>query len=157
MRRAFALVCIVGLALGLSACAPQAPSYDEVVAETEDAMELIRATLPADAPLDDRSGEPFSCELDGGGLLAGEGQFWTGLWTIDMPADFDGKAYIDGLPAELGDDFTVEGNVIDVSFPVVRLRPTATPDILIDVTTNAEGEEPFVDIRAISRCGEAES
>ncbi|MDW4572907.1 hypothetical protein R8Z57_09005 [Microbacterium sp. M3] len=118
------------------------------MAETEEAMQLIRDTLPADAPLNDRSGEPFACKLEGG-----EGEFFTGLWDIEMPAGFDGQAYIDALPGELGDDFTIETNVIDVSFPVIRLRPSAAPDVLIDVTTNAEDEAPFVSIRAISRCG----
>lgn len=116
-------------------------------------MQAIVDTLPQGAEVRDNSGEPFACEIGGGSLLSGDGQFYTGIWVIEQDAGFDGQAFVDELPEKLGDDFVIEDSQVDVSFPAVRLRPADLPEVLISVTTNAAEEDPFVEVRGYSRCG----
>lgn len=144
--------CVLGLALFLTGCSSP-PSYDEVRAETEDAMQKIVDTLPDGTPLEDRSGEPFACDPNSGNLLSGDGQFYTGQWVLYPVGDFNGADFVDELPSKLGEEFVVDEDVIDTSFPLVRLRPADAHDVVIDVTTNSDGDDPFIGIRAISRCG----
>jgi hypothetical protein len=157
MKRVLQLAAVGAVALTLAACTPQPepapPSYEEVREEATDAMQLIVNVLPEGLEVEDLSTDPFACELTGDTVLSGSGLFYTGRWIIHPEGDFDGQAFIDELPAKLGDDFVVDDTAVEVSYPVVALKPTAAPEVLIDVTANTPDEEPFIGISAISRCG----
>lgn len=155
MKSILSAATVAALVLALTSCSPtaQPPTYDEVQGEAIDAMQLIVDTLPEGQELEDRSKEPYACELGGDTLLSGEGRFYTGHWVIYPEGEFDGQAFIDELPSKLGDDFVIDDTALEVSYPALALRPKAAPDVLIDVTANTSSQEPFIDILAISRCG----
>ncbi|WP_127817690.1 hypothetical protein [Microbacterium sp. CPCC 204701] len=154
MKRALTAVVAIALVVTLSACmGTPAPTYDEVHDEAVDAMKRIADTLPGGTEIDDRSRDPDACELGSDVLLSGDGLYFTGHWVAQPGSDFDSQKFIDELPDKLGDDFLVDDTAVDVSFPAVRLRPTNSPDVLIDVAGSTPSEEPFIDILVISRCG----
>ncbi len=153
MKQLLSAACLTAIAVVLVGCSAEQPTYNEVRDEATDAMQLIVDALPEGLGFEDKSGEPFACTVGGDTLLSGDGQFYTGIWVAYPDGEFDGQALIEELPSKLGDDFVVDDTALEVSYPVVALKPTAAPDVLIDVTASTPSEDPFIEIRAISRCG----
>jgi hypothetical protein len=152
VKRAVA-VTLIGAVVALLASCAQPPLYQEVHADTVDAMQAVADELPEGTLVEDRSNAPYGCSLDGGGLFApsSDGLFFTGHWEASPPEDFDGQAFIDRLPAALGDEWEADHGGVEVSFPAVALN---TNGIVLDIWVVDVDGELVVDILAISRCGQ---
>lgn len=158
MRRLVAVGSLVAaISLVLTSCAASPPpSYDEVHDEAVAAMEEVVGTLPADSVVEDLSNDPYPCDAGSGSYFDGEGQFFTGHWAVYPPhATFDGEAFIDALPDELGDDWVVDENAIEMSIPSVRISNGETSMTVAAAVDEDGGRGPYIDILAISRCGAA--
>lgn len=78
--------------------------------------------------------------------------FYTGHWAAYPGDDFDGQAFIDALPGQLGDEWTVNKDVVPISRPNVAIE-SDTVSLDVWIVTDDDGELA-VDILAISRCGQ---
>lgn len=151
MKRVIGAAAVCAGLLMLAGCA-QPPSYEQVRADTEKAMQAVVDQLPAGVEVEDLSRPPYDCDLGGGGLLSGgDGQFFTGHWAAYPDDIFDGQAYIDELPAGLGDGWEVDESAVEVSYPALSIK---TKGVLLDISV-VEGDdgETIVDILGISPCG----
>ena len=134
-------------ALLLTGCTmTELPSYDAVTDETTAAMQLIADQLPETTRVEETTTEPYGCE-DGGVL-------YTGHWVLFQPDDFNGEAFVDALPEQLGDSFVARDLGIDTGRPTVDFIATAHGDTQVGVVAGETDGEPWVDITALSRCAE---
>lgn len=146
-RRLASLAAITAAALLLTGCTmTKLPTYDTVRDETTAAIELIADQLPETTRVQDIPNEPYGCENDS--------VLYTGHWVLFQPAGFDGEAFIDALPDQLGEDFVVRDLGIESSRPNVHFIATAHGETQVGVATGETDGEPWVDITALSRCAE---
>lgn len=150
-RRIFATVVLLAVTL-LGACSPVRPTYSTVRDETVAALETIAELIPE--PKVVHAGaeqDPYSCSDS---LLPSRdaGSFYTGHWTADVPDTFDVAAFVNSLPALLGEEWVREDLGIAVSFATVDLRQTSTGVSLTVEDHSADGSR-VIDFIAISRCG----
>ncbi len=145
------------IAFALTSCvaSPPAPTYHEVHAEAAAALQEVVDALPEGIEVEDRSMDPYACNVASGGLFEGggeEGEFFTGHLVAYPDAAFDGEAFIEGLPEVLGDDWKVDKNASEMSIPSVTML---TGGVLVTVAAASveDNEGPYVDILAISNCG----
>jgi hypothetical protein len=143
-----ALILLAAGALALTGCAPTPlPTYEAVRGEAQAAMQRVVDELPAGLEVaKNPSDNPFGC--------SGDGVFYTGQWTIDTPESFDGQAFVDGLPAALGEDFLVEETRLELSYPAVSFIATGYANSTVDVSVLTRDEGIVVDILSTSRCAQ---
>ena len=122
------------------------PTYDTVRGETNAAMQLISDQLPDTTHVTEGPDRPYHCEENG--------MFYTGKWVLFQPDDFDGEAFVDDLPAQLGEEFEVRDIGIESSQPAVHFIATDHGDTLISVAAGETDGEQWIDITALSRCAE---
>lgn len=143
-----ALALLAAAALTLTGCAPTPlPTYETVRSEAQSAMQRVVDELPTGLRVDKNpSDKPFGC--------SGDGVFYTGQWTIETPEGFDGQAFVDGLPAALGEDFVVEETRLKLSYPAVSFIATGYKDSTLDVSVLTRDEGVVVDLLSTSQCAQ---
>jgi hypothetical protein len=148
-RRSLATTAFALVLLGtLTGCTmqQQLPTWQDAQTETQDAIQRVLDELPTDTHLNDRSDDvPYAC---------GDGAMFTGHWEADLPQGFDVAAFIDGLPAALGTDFTPEASDVPLSDPNVNLRAKTYGNIVVSVRGYEFEGHPALDVLAISRCAQ---
>lgn len=86
--------------------APPLPDLSTVKAEAHAVMEPVAELLSAATTRDWGKGSLLTCgDMFKPGSSDTAGVTYTGHWGFRMPKGFDGEAFIDGLPAALGDDW----------------------------------------------------
>lgn len=152
MRRAgLSITILIGLAT-LGGCTAGRPSYEEVRDQAVAALTTIVDLVPSPRTVDvGPEQEPYGCS-DPLLPFRGEGAFYTGHWTAEVPETFDIAAFIESLPAKLGDGWTEEHLGIDVSFATVDLVQEST-GVSVAVEDHSMDGRRLIDVLAISRCG----
>ena len=154
-----AAVVLGGLAGIKALTTTQLPSLAEVKDESHDVMEPIVELLPEPTARDWGAGSLMTCGdmFATGPVDRSAGFFYTGHWSLWMPGDFDGEAFIEGLPAALGDDYVVmlERGSVPNPDPHVDLRHVETRiPVYVTFVVDDDTGEKIIDIRALSRCAE---
>ncbi|MDQ1218434.1 hypothetical protein [Microbacterium arborescens] len=138
---------IASLSAVTGCSSPTLPTYDTVRAETEAAIQRIADELPAGARFSPRpEGSPYGC--DSGGVM------YTGQWDMYPAPGFDGGRFIETLPDQLGDGFTVEELGFDPGFPALGLIADAYGGTGINVSVGSIDGADVVGITALSRCAQ---
>ncbi|WP_447943794.1 hypothetical protein [Microbacterium aurum] len=151
MTRRVQAVAALGLAVTLlvTGCgATQLPTYEQVTDETTTAMQAIADQMPPGSEIEDVTvPTPYTCGP------SSDGVFFTGHWFVHATDGFDTRAFIESLPENLGDGFTVLPPGVEISYPGVLLR-AQNDNVRIDVSNPNEDEYPGIDILAMSRCAQ---
>lgn len=74
-------------------------------------------------------------------------------WTVAPEEGFDGSAFIEALPARLGDGFR-EFETVEVSVPAIALKHSS--GMLLDVQVIDLDGRTVVSLLGVSACGEGE-
>lgn len=136
------------VALLLTGCATmtELPPYDTVRDETNAAIQAIADQLPDTTRVTEGTDKPFHCEEDG--------VFYTGKLVLFQPDDFDGAAFIEELPEQLGSDFAIRDIGIESETPDAHFVATAHGGATVSVAAGETDGEQWIDITALSRCAE---
>lgn len=146
-QRHAGLAAIGAAALMLTGCTmTNLPTYEVVSSETTAAMQPIADQLPDTTRVKDIPNKPYDCE--------GHGVFFTGHWVLYQPSDFDGEAFIERLPEQLGEEYVLDDLGIETSMPAVDFIATTHGETRVGVVAGETDGEPWIDITALSRCAE---
>ena len=151
IRKVAALATIAGVVLlgGCSQLSP--PTYTEVRQETLDAMDEVVALIPSHGRIE-RTPEfdPYPCDDR---LLLGsrKGAFFTGQWTVAVPADFDLAGFIHGVP-EILPGWHEEDLGVPAKEPYVYMV-RESPRMTLSIEESTLDDQSAIELLAISRCG----
>ncbi|KQZ85354.1 hypothetical protein ASD56_03135 [Microbacterium sp. Root166] len=135
--------------------APPLPDLSTVKAEAHAVMEPVAELLSAATTRDWGKGSLLTCgDMFKPGSSDTAGVTYTGHWGFRMPEGFDGEAFIDGLPAALGDDYVDQTDTDPITdIPYVDLRHVES-GLVVSVTsvTDHDTGEPIIDVLTFSNC-----
>lgn len=145
-HRAVASFSLLALALLTAGCSMTTlPSYDTARDETRAALQDLVEALPDSAEVsDDGTERPYPC---------GDGFFYTGHWTVRLPADFDTAGFVEGLPESAGDAFELadaQGPSDSITYVVATQRQNTRVAVSDESTT----DQGVLDLLATSRCAQ---
>lgn len=152
MTRKLAATAVIAGASLLAGCSMfHQPTFAEVRQETLDALDDVVALIPAHGRIE-RTPEfkPYRCD-DPLLLSSAEGAFYTGQWTVAVPANFDIDEFIDRVPAQLP-EWTEEDLGVPVKEPYIYLV-RKTPRMSLSIEESTLDGEKAIELLAISRCG----
>jgi hypothetical protein len=150
LRRA-AIVLFGGSTLAVTGCAAaELPPYETVTGEAKAAMQRVVDEMPPGSRVGlQPETDPYGCE--------GEGVLYTGHWGVYPGPGFDGRSFVDQLPAALGDEFVAKDSALKLEKPSVGFTATGYGNASLDVSVVEVEGATVVDILAISRCAQAPS
>lgn len=144
MGVAFAVMILGSILAGCGGTA--LPSFDEARTETEQALARVVSELPADARVSKKDlSFPYPCD---------KGVMFATRWTVYPGPDFDVNAFIDDLPALLGDEAETQESIVQNEDAGVWLKLTDSPASGVGVSNDSSASEPAVGLLGFSRCAE---
>ncbi|WP_143738904.1 hypothetical protein [Microbacterium sp. Yaish 1] len=122
------------------------PTIDEVRADTDAMMQRVADEVPGGVAEVRPSDSPY--------WKCAENSFsYSTRWTVAPEEGFDGSAFIEALPARLGDGFR-EFETVQVSVPAIALKHSS--GMLLDVQVIDLDGRTVVSLLGVSACGEGE-
>lgn len=122
------------------------PTLEEARAETQSVLQQIADEVP-DGVVEVRTPDSAYLACDGGGYYS------INHWVVTPGPEFDGEAFVDALPARLGDGFVV-AEVVDIKFPAVALNHVS--NAVLDVVVLESDGGVVVDLLGLAPCGDGE-
>lgn len=122
------------------------PTLEEARAETQAVLQQIADEVP-DGVVEVRTPDSAYLACDGGGYYS------INHWVVTPGPEFDGEAFVDALPARLGDGFVV-AEVVDIKSPAVALNHVS--GAVLDVVVLESDGGVVVDLLGLAPCGDGE-
>ena len=122
------------------------PTLEEARAETQAVLQQIADEVP-DGVVEVRTPDSAYLACDGGGYYS------INHWVVAPGPEFDGEAFVDALPARLGDGFVV-AEVVDIKSPAVALNHVS--GAVLDVVVLESDGGVVVDLLGLAPCGDGE-
>ncbi|WP_274179304.1 hypothetical protein [Microbacterium plantarum] len=120
------------------------PTIDEVRADTDAMMQRVADEVPGGVPEVRPSDSPYwKC--------AESSFYYSTRWTVAPEEGFNGPAFIEALPARLGDGFR-KFETVEVSVPAIALKHSS--GMLLDVQVIDLDGRTVVSLLGVSACGE---
>ncbi|MDD7928538.1 hypothetical protein [Microbacterium thalli] len=140
---------VFGVLMGLilAGCAGEDRlTLDDARAMTDGVMRAIADEVPGGVVEDVSADSPY--------LRCGNGYTYSARWAVTPDEAFRGEDFVRDLPGRLGEDFVIDEEVVDVSYPAVALNHAS--GIILDVIiADVDGRE-VVDVYAIAPCASGE-
>lgn len=122
------------------------PTLEAARAETQAVLQQIADEVP-DGVVEVRTPDSAYLACDGGGYYS------INHWVVTPGPEFDGEAFVDALPARLGDDFVV-AETVDIKSPAVALNHVS--GAVLDVVVLGSDGGVVVDLLSLAPCGDGE-
>lgn len=122
------------------------PTLEQARAETEAVLQRIADEVP---------GGVVQVDTPNPGYLAcGDGSYYAALrWGVTPEPGFDGEAFVDALPARLGDEFSI-AETVEIRSPAVALNHSS--GAILDVKVLDVDGRVVVDLLGLTPCGDGE-
>lgn len=122
------------------------PTLEQARAETEAVLQRIADEVPGGVVEVDTPNPSY--------LACGDGSYYATLrWGVTPEPGFDGQAFVDALPARLGDEFAI-AETVDIRSPAVALNHSS--GAILDVKVLDVDGRVIVDLLGLTPCGHGE-